>query len=157
MKIWIDVLTPKQVNFFAPLYRRLHSKGHKVTLTTRDYREANQTLATLRIDATRIGRHGGSDPRKKLTSSTKRIEKLIPFVDKVNPDVCISFSSPEAARVSFGMGVPHLCVSDSPHAEAVSRLTVPLSKRIFTPSVIPKEAWTRYGIAEENIVQYKAL
>ncbi|MFH0847879.1 MAG: DUF354 domain-containing protein [archaeon] len=157
MKIWIDVLTPKQVNFFAPLSRRLQRKGHRVTLTTRVYREANQMLAALRIDATKIGQHGGADLRQKLTSSTKRIEKLIPFVNKIAPNICISFSSPEAARVSFGLGVPHLCISDSPHAEAVSRLTVPLSRKLFTPSVIPKEAWTRYGISRGNIVHYDAL
>ena len=71
--------------------------------------------------------------------------------------VAISFSSPEAARVAFGLGIPHVCVSDSPHATAVSKLTIPLSSLLFTPKVIPKEEFTCFGIAPEDIVQYDAL
>jgi len=71
--------------------------------------------------------------------------------------VAISFSSPEAARVAFGLGIPHYCVSDSPHAEAVCRLTIPLSEKLFTPWVIPSYAWNRYGIRPRDVVRYRAL
>ncbi len=157
MKIWIDILTPKQVNFFAPLTHRLKRKGHDVFLTTRKYREANELLERLGLDAVSVGRHGGARLEEKLMCSTKRVQKLILFVKRAHPDVCLSFSSPEAARVAFGTGIPHLCVSDSPHATAVSRLTIPLSKILFTPSVIPLAAWTKYGISRRSIVCYDAL
>jgi hypothetical protein len=61
------------------------------------------------------------------------------------------------ARSSYGLGVPHVCVNDSPHSVAVANLTISLSKRLMTPDMIPKQEWTRFGIAEENVVQYHAL
>ncbi|MBS7626764.1 DUF354 domain-containing protein, partial [Candidatus Bathyarchaeota archaeon] len=65
--------------------------------------------------------------------------------------------SVEAARAAFGLSIPYYCISDSPHAEAVSRLTIPLSSRLFTPSIIPKEEWVRYGIHSSKITHYNAL
>ena len=44
MKVWIDILTPKQANFFGELHHRLNAKGHKTVLTTREYREVNELL-----------------------------------------------------------------------------------------------------------------
>jgi predicted glycosyltransferase len=61
------------------------------------------------------------------------------------------------ARASYGLGIPHVLLSDSPHAEAVARLTVPLSETLLTPKMIPKKAWIPYGITPERIVQYNAL
>jgi predicted glycosyltransferase len=44
MKVWIEVLTPKQALFFEPLYRALKREGHETLITTRVYREAEQSL-----------------------------------------------------------------------------------------------------------------
>jgi hypothetical protein len=109
------------------------------------------------LEAKAIGEHGGKQLIGKLKASAARTLELASYFEEVNPDVAVSFSSPEMARVSYGLGVPHICINDSPHAEAVARLTVPLSSRLLTPWVIPKKAWTRYGIAEEKIRQYNAL
>jgi len=114
-------------------------------------------LARAELEAVTVGRHGGAGLKEKLLASTRRIERLVTFIDETGPDLCISFSSPEAARSAFGLGMPHLCVSDSPHAESVSRLTVPLSHVLFTPSAIPVNAWTKYGILRRKIVRYDAL
>jgi hypothetical protein len=48
-------------------------------------------------------------------------------------------------------------LNDSPHAVAVAKLTLPLSEKLLTPKMIPKSAWTGYGIPEDRIVQYNAL
>jgi predicted glycosyltransferase len=114
-------------------------------------------LARAGLEAVTVGRHGGAGLKEKLLASTRRIERLITVIDEAGPDLCISFSSPEAARSAFGLGIPHLCVSDSPHAESVSRLTVPFSRVLFTPSAIPVNAWTKYGILRRRIVRYDAL
>ena len=47
MKIWFDVLTPKQVLFHESFVDRLKKKHHTVLCTTRDYREATE-LAKIR-------------------------------------------------------------------------------------------------------------
>jgi len=157
MKVWLDVLTPKQANFFSQLHDRLVAKGCKTLVTTRRYREANELLELRGLKSVSVGSHGGGSLKNKLVESSKRITGLTDVVEEYDPDIAISFSSPEAARVAFGLDVPHYCVSDSPHAEAVCRLSIPLSQKLFTPWVIPTQAWKRYGINVRDIVTYHAL
>ncbi len=157
MKVWLDILTPKQANFFGELQRRLESSGVKTFLTTREYREVNELIQIKGMKATQIGRHGGKDLEDKLVESSNRVSALAKVVGEEDIDEAISFASPEAARVAFGLKMPHYCVSDSPHAEAVSKLTVPLSVKLFTPWIIPVAAWTRYGIHPRDLVRYRAL
>jgi len=78
-------------------------------------------------------------------------------IHKFQPDLCISFSSPEAARVAFGLGIPHITFSDSPHAYAVQRLTIPFVNYLLCPWIIPYHAWTNTGIAKNQIMHYHAL
>lgn len=157
MRVIIDVLTPKQLMFFPRLAERLEDKGHETLMTTRKYREVSQLLQKRGIEAIAVGEHGGGDLRDKLLASTDRIQRLVGVFDDFSPDAAVSFSSPEMARASYGLGIPHVCVNDSPHSVAVASLTVPLSKRLLTPDMIPKREWTRFGIAEEDVVQYHAL
>jgi len=157
MKVWIDILTPKQANFSAELQRRLNGRAFKTLLTTREYREVNELLQLRGVKALAVGRHGGGQLKDKLEQSAERIIGLTKIVDDAKPDLAISFSSPEAARVAFGLGIPHYTVCDSPHAEAVCRLTIPLSQKLFTPWVIPMYAWKRYGIQARDVVRYRAL
>lgn len=157
MKIWVDILTPKQCMLFSKLSARLEEEGHEVLRTTRKYRELTQLLNLKGIDATVVGRHGGGTLEGKLRASAERILQFTSLIKKWKPDVAVSFSSPEATRVAFGLAVPHVCVNDSPHSEAVARLTIPLSKRLLTPIVIPKRVWMGFGISMDRIIQYNAL
>ena len=104
-----------------------------------------------------IGRHGGAERYEKLRASTSRIFKLAYEVKKFEPSVAISFSSPECGRVAFGLGIKHLGFNDSPHATAVTKLTVPLLTRLFCPWVIPTSAWRDSGILSSLITMYKGL
>jgi len=157
MKVWIDVLTPKQANFFAELQHRLNVKGFKTVLTTREYREVNELLELRNLKSIQVGRHAGAALGDKLVESSKRVSALAKVVEEQEPDVAISFSSPEASRVAFGLKIPHYCISDSPHAEAVCKLALPLSEKLFAPWIIPLYAWRRYGINPRDIVRYRAL
>ena len=155
--MFVDILTPKQCMLFSRLSKRLESEGHQVLKVTREYREVVRLLALKGIDAKVVGKHGGGTLAGKLRASAGRILKLASLVKEWNPDVAVSFSSPETARIAFGLGTPHVCLNDSPHAEAVARLTIPLSKKLLTPKVIPKRAWFSFGISADKIIQYNAL
>ena len=157
MKVWIDVLTPKQANLFSVLARRLEQHGHEFLMTSRHYREVEGLLHIRGIGAAIIGKHGGPSLLAKLAESSRRITELSNHVAEKCPDLAISFCSPEAARVAYGLGIPHFALCDSPHAEAVCRLSLPLSRKLFTPRAIPKSAWKRYGTGSSDIVQYDAL
>jgi hypothetical protein len=104
-----------------------------------------------------VGKHGGLEKYDKLGASSNRIIQLSKIIKNQNPDITISFCSPEASRVSFGLGIKHIAFSDSPHAEAVMRLSVPLVQKLLIPWIIPKNEFIKYGIAKENILQYKAI
>jgi predicted glycosyltransferase len=120
MNIIIDILTPKQCMFLSRLIEHLERRGHQVSKTTRKYREVNQLLRLKGLEATTVGRHGGGTLAGKLRANAQRILELTRIIDELKPDMAVSFSSPEMARVAFGLGIPHICISDSPHAEAVS-------------------------------------
>jgi hypothetical protein len=155
--VHIDVLTPKQVLFFEKIIKMLEDLNVEVLVTSRRYREVDQLLELKKLKTYVVGSHGGKSLEKKLVSSSQRILKLTKLLHKIKPNVSVSHSSPETARVSFGLGIPHLCVNDSPHSEAVARLTVPLSKKLLTPSIIPLKAWLKFGLNKKLIVRYKAL
>jgi predicted glycosyltransferase len=110
-----------------------------------------------KIKAHVVGKHGGAGLTEKLEASTRRILELTPIVAELRPDVAVSFASPEASRVAFGLHIPHICLNDSPHSEAVARLTVPLATMLLTPKIIPKTAWTEFGIQPRRILQYNAI
>ena len=157
MKIVVDILTPKQCMFSSKLLEKLEARGHQVFKTTREYREVVQLLRLKGIEAKVVGEHGGKELIDKLRASAQRTLELASLFEDLQPDIAVSFSSPEMARVSYGLGVPHVCINDSPHAEAVARLTIPLSMRLLTPKIIPKKTWTEYGITPDKIIQYNAL
>ncbi|HXG06893.1 MAG TPA: DUF354 domain-containing protein [Nitrososphaera sp.] len=157
MKIWFDILTPKQVMFFRHAVARLRASGHDVLCTSRQYREAVELARIKKLDLTIVGSHGGADRYGKLLQSASRTHELARVVKGFEPDVAITFSSPEGSRVAFGLGIRNIGFNDSPHAEAVARLTIPLMDVLFCPWVIPVSSWTRYGISKNNIVRYHAL
>ncbi|MFH1328586.1 MAG: DUF354 domain-containing protein [Candidatus Bathyarchaeota archaeon] len=156
-RVHIDILTPKQVLFFNEVIKELKKSGYETLITTRKYREVNQLLQLKKLKAVVVGKHGGATLKGKLESSLKRTLLLKDLLVEKKPNVSLSFSSPEAVRASFGLAIPHICVNDSPHAEAVAKLTVPLSEKLLTPYVIPQKAWIRLGASENMIVQYRAL
>lgn len=156
-KIWIDFVTPKDVLFLGKISDKLQKDGHDLILTSRRYRELNSFLRLKGLKTRIIGRHGGETIEGKLKAYGERLLLLTSVISKAKPDISVAFSSPEAARVAFGLKIPHVCIGDSPHAVAVSKLTVPLSRLLLTPDVIPLEEWTQYGIPAKNVVRYNGL
>ena len=156
MKIWIDILTPKQLLFSEPIVGKL-GKKHDILCTSRKYEEVSKLAKIRHFDLVFVGKHGGGDKENKLKASIERIDKLSKKIQGFEPELVISFGSPEAARISFGLGIKHIMFCDSPHANAVMRLTLPLIQKLLIPYVIPKKEFSKYGINEKDIVQYKAI
>jgi predicted glycosyltransferase len=155
-KIWFDLLTPKHYLFYKFLEDSLDMEA---LVTIRGYEELERVISRLKIRAKprEVGYHGGKDILSKLTAGIARQQALLEVIKGEDIAGAVSFGSPDAARIAFGLGLPHIMVCDSPHSEFVSRLTVPLSSKLFTPWVIPKTAWTRYGIGKEDVVGYRSI
>jgi predicted glycosyltransferase len=156
LKIWIDILTPKQLVFFEPLITKL-SKKHELLCTSRDYGEATNLAKVRKFDVKVVGKFGGSDKAGKLLANINRMNSLFNIIKKFKPDLTISFCSPDASRISFGLGIKHIAYCDSPHAEAVMKLTLPLIQKLLIPWVIPKKEFSKYGIESKNIIPYRAI
>ena len=156
MKIWIDILTPKQLVFFEPLIKKL-SKKHELLCTSRDYGEATKLAKIREFDVKVVGKFGGGNKAGKLLANINRMSSLFKIIQKFNPNLTISFCSPDASRISFGLGIKHIAYCDSPHADAVMRLTLPLIQKLLIPWIIPKKEFTKYGIESKNIIPYKAI
>lgn len=132
-------------------------KNNSVLCTTRDYREVNELAKLKKTKLIVVGKHGGTTKSGKLDASLKRSMSLGAIVEKFKPDLAISFCSPEAARVAFGLGIRHVAFCDSPHAEAVMKLSVPMIQKLLIPWIIPKKEFTQYGIADRDIIPYRAI
>jgi hypothetical protein len=132
-------------------------KNNSVLCTTRNYREVNELSKLKKTILIAAGKHGGTTKSGKLDASLKRSVNLGTIVERFKPDIAVSFCSPEAARVAFGLGIRHVAFCDSPHAEAVMKLSIPLVQKLLIPWIIPKKEFTKYGIAEKNIIPYKAI
>jgi len=156
LKIWIDFLTPKQLLFFEPLIKKLRKK-HDVLCTSRDYREAKELAKIRKLNVKIIGKHGGDEKAGKLLANINRMNSLFKIIKKFNPELTISFCSPDASRISFGLGIKHIAFCNAPHSEKVMRLTIPLVQKLLIPKHIPKKEFTKYGITEKNIIHYNAL
>ena len=132
-------------------------RNHKILCTSRDYNEITNLAKIRKINLSIIGKHGGAEKFEKLDSSISRMKKLSLHIKKFNPDIAISFCSPEASRIAFGLGVKHVAFSDSPHATAVMRLSIPLIDKLLIPWIIPKKEFERFGIDKKNIITYRAI
>jgi len=132
-------------------------KDHTVICTSRKYREVMHLAKIRRLKVIIAGRHGGAEKYGKLNASISRMDRLSRVIKEISPDILISFCSPEAARIAYGFNIKHIAFQDSPHAEAVMRLTIPLVQKLLIPWIIPKKEFTKFGIDERNIISYKAI
>jgi uncharacterized protein len=157
MRLWFDIVTPKQFLFFRPVIEGLRGRGHEVLATSRRYREVEQLASLFGLDLAFVGSRGGKDPREQLELSLQRMEQLLPMVVRFSPDASVSVASADCARVSFGLRVRHVAINDSPHSLVAGKLSLPLSHHIMTPWIIPFSAWSAFGISRGQITRYRAL
>jgi uncharacterized protein len=156
LKIWFDILTPKQYLFFEYFVKKLR-KQHKIISTSRKYEQVNGIRKFGLINPIIVGKHGGKNNINKLLASLDRSKLLTNKIEKYEPDLLVSFCSPEASRVAFGLDIPHIAFSDSPHAKAVMKLSLPYVTKLLTPWIIPKKDFEEFGINYKNIIQYRAI
>jgi len=156
MKFWFDILTPKQLLLFTSLAEILLKEGHEVFLTSRSYEQLNDFLDGYfgEWGIRRYGRFGGARLDEKLRASIERLGELLTPILEEKPDVAISSGSPEASRIAYGLGFPHILISDSPHSP-VNPLSAPLSVKVLTPWIIPIEEWGKSGA--RRVKKYRAL
>ena len=155
MRVWYDACTGKQVRYGAAIAKRLGKKGHEVILTTRKHPDTIPLAKYLGLNFEIVGKY---DPQSKLTRLRESLERQLKFCrmfkDKL-PDVAISHRSVEQCRVAFGLGIPVISTHDSPHADAVNRLTLPLIDVLVVSEAISDEHLKQYPV--KRIVKFSGV
>ena len=155
--VWVDVLTPKQFWFFTSLEEKLRRVGYEVLVTARAYEQLTPLLEySGRSDVVVVGFYGGETLAGKLEASLKRGLELLRILDGKNPCLVFSSGSPEAARIAYGLQIPHILASDTPESP-VNKLVAPVSKLVFTPWVVGTAPWLMNGASRKTVKLYKGL
>nr|MDO8134694.1 DUF354 domain-containing protein [Candidatus Njordarchaeum guaymaensis] len=159
MTFWLDMLTPKQVWLLESIKKSLEAKGHKVLVTARLHDVVVDLLKVKRVPHYVAGKYGGETLEGKLRASTERVLVLTDYLSPLRKEVdfSIHFSSPEAARVAFGLGIKSICLNDTPHSIAVGKLTFPLSTYVVAPACINPTKLVALGASKNSIVQYDGV
>ncbi len=154
MKVWLDVITPKQARLMAAISSFLNKE---YLITVKGLRESVSLLRDLGVKHKVVGRYAIGGLKDKLLSYAERVELLLDTVLEFDPDVLISFSSPEAVRVAFGLSIKTLTLNDTPHSYHVARLTFPLSWKIVHPEAVPENEMIRLGASKDSLVPYAGV
>lgn len=166
--IWFDLVTPKSVLFFEPIIKKL-KENTDVFITTRGgegYKETVELLDLYKLEYTNIGNFGGSSLKSKFEASLERQIQFMEFLNKHHITKLVCLSSVDACRVAFGLGIPIYNFYDIPLSDCTTnfkkalpqaRLTIPLAKKMFKPFVVPDEVIKRFGLEDEQIIEYKFI
>jgi hypothetical protein len=155
MRIWYDACTGKHIRYGVAIARRLRSRGHGVTLTTRDHPDTIALAKFLKERASVVGKYDPGSLPSRLRESLKRQLRLLEMLEEHPPDYGVSHGSIDLCRVAFGLGVPSISTADSPHATAANKLGLPLVKYVVISKAFPKKLYRKYGV--DNIVQFEGV
>ena len=113
-------------------------------VTGRDYDFTRGLIERSGLPYRIVGRYGGASLREKLMADIERMRLLAEIVSEFRPSILISYPLPAAVRVAYGLGIPVILLSDSPHSRHVHLLTVPLSRYLIHSSLIPSALFQDY-------------
>jgi len=162
-EVWVDIMTSKQVWFLGTFAQYLKDKGIDTWVTVRKYQENTEVLERavksgrfdFKYEVT--GVHGGASKEGKLDAFLSRCSVHAKKIKDHDVKCAFSLSSPECARVAYGLGIPHICTSDSPFSVAASILTFPLSEKIITSYLSDVWDFMRVGADPNRIVTFKGI
>ena len=152
MKVWYDACTGKHVRYGVAIAKRLRNLGHEVILTTRRHPDTLPLAEFLNEKFITVGRYNPKSLLTRLKESTRRQLLFCKIFEKNTPDVAISHGSVEQCRVAFGLGVPIILTFDAPQADAVNRLTLPLTNYVVASKAIPRKILQTYNVKGEVIM-----
>lgn len=136
--------------------KHLQTLKHETILTTRKHPDTTPLANFLKEKPIIIGKYDPESLLTRVKEGAKRQLKFCKLFEKETPRVAISHGSADLCRVAFGLGTKVITTVDTPYAEAVHRLTLPLSDYIVASKAIPKEILEKYNIKGE-IIQFNGV
>lgn len=111
--------------------------GHYIIISCREYEYTVGALRRLGIEPKIVGEYSEGSPISKVEADITRMEGLLQIFKEEKPEVLIAYPNPPAARVAFGVRIPYIAITDSPHSELPSRLSLPLASAVIFSNCIP--------------------
>jgi predicted glycosyltransferase len=131
--------------------KSFESSGYEVVLTTRKHLDTLPLAEFLEKKIMVVGRYNPKSLLTRLKENVQRQSFFCNFFGKNAPSVAISHGSVDLCRIAFGLGIPIITTFDTIYADAVNRLTLPLSNYIVHSKAIPKKIFRIYGCSKETI------
>jgi len=156
MRVWCDACTGKHMRYSVALARRLREMGHEVILTTREHPDTVPLAKLLNEHCTVVGRYRPESLFSRLREGLRRQMLFCKIFRRAVPDVAVSHGSVDQVRFAFGLAVPIIATVDTPYAEAVLRLTLPLADFIVASKGIPKRILRKYNVGGK-ILQFDGV
>ena len=155
MKIWYDACTGKHVRYGAAITKRLSEKGHEIIFTTREHPDAVPLAEFLSLKFKIVGKYNPASNFTRLYESLMRQLEFCEMFEEKPPDIAVSHGSVDLCRVAFGLNVPIVSTFDSPHADAVNKLTLPLVDAVVVSKAIPDEILHEYHV--KKVIKFEGV
>ncbi|MEM3765494.1 MAG: DUF354 domain-containing protein [Candidatus Bathyarchaeia archaeon] len=156
MRVWYDACTGKHVRYGVALTKRLRERRHEVILTTRKHPDTIPLANFLNENFIVVGRYNPKSLLSRLKEGTRRQLLFCKILRETVPDVAVSHGSVDQVRVAFGLKVPIITTVDTPYAETVQRLTLPLADYVVASKAIPEATLRKYNL-KGKIVQFDGV
>ncbi|MBI5385055.1 MAG: DUF354 domain-containing protein [Verrucomicrobia bacterium] len=136
-KIWIDLDNTPHVPFFEPIIEELQRRGYAVMVTARDAFQVCDLADQKGLRYTRVGRHSGKNPVRKLTGLFYRALQLMPHALREKPMLGLSHGSRSQIILCNLLRLPTVMLTDYEHAKLL-----PLMRPTWelVPEVVPDSA-----------------
>jgi len=133
VRLLIVIGHPAHVHLFRNAMDGLRKRGHDISVAAVRKETTIALLNHYGIECEVFG-----VDRKVIMSKVldmlPRDFNLLKFAARVEPDMIVSTGSPYAAQVSKVLGVPHIAFGDTEIAGTITKLMLPFTEAICTPS-----------------------
>jgi hypothetical protein len=153
--IWIDLDNAPHVPFFKPLIFELQERGHRVSVTVRDYGYTRELIDQAGIPYDLIGRHSGKNIVRKVFGILGRVVSLILWSRGRKIDVAVSHGSRALVLACAVLRIP--CVTMYDYEFVSTSIFNKLSSKVLLPHILPPDLLKSMGLEGKRVAQYPGL
>jgi predicted glycosyltransferase len=156
MHLWLDLANSPHVPFFAALIPEFTRRGHRVSVTARDFAQTIELAAQAGLQNTVIGGHGGATLRGKAQNILGRAWALTRWAREQKFDLAVSHNSYAQTAAARWLGLKSVTLMDYEHQPA-NHLAFRLASKVIVPRSFPAADLCRCGAAPAKVRRYDGI
>jgi predicted glycosyltransferase len=156
LRIWIDLENSPHVFFFHPIIQELENRGHRVTVTARDFCNTLAIAKAVDLPVRKVGSgyEKDRDYRPKERTWRRRVSKLMAFAKGEGFDVAASHCSRTQAPAAMRLGIPTFATTDYEYSDLRAFAGV---RSFMAPEAVPTKLLEKRGILRTSVRHYPGL